>query len=90
MEALSAAELHSKSNQAKSIEVSLYLQCYIDLILKNFVFRGNSASHNKMLVGKVVCLKNIYKFSIQHFLVGSIIFDLNIKSDIENTKGHVE
>ena len=56
------------------------------LLLKNFVFRENYASYDKMSVGKVVCLKNIYKFSIQHFLVRRIVFDLNIKSDIEKFK----
>ena len=39
-----------------------------------------------MLVRKVVCLKNIYKFSIQHFLVGRTVFDLNIKNNVDKFK----
>ena len=56
------------------------------LMMKNFVFYGNDASYDKMLVRKVICLKNIYKLSVQHFLVGSIVFVLNIKNVIENSK----
>ena len=39
----------------------------------------HDANSDKMLVGKVVRLKNIYK-SIQHFLLESIVSDLNIKN----------
>ena len=54
-------------------------------------FHSNDTNYEKMLVRKVVCLKNIYKFSINHFLVGRIVFDLNIKNDIEKLKkGNVE
>ena len=56
------------------------------LIFKNCVFCGKDASYDTMLVAKVVYLKNIYKFSIQHFLIGGIVFDLNIKNDIEKLK----
>ena len=49
--------------------------------MTNFLFRGNDTNHDKMLVGKAVCLKSIYKFSIQHFLVGSMNSTILVKLD---------
>ena len=57
-----------------------------DILLKNCFFRGNDGRYDKMLRGKVVCLNNICKFPIQHFLVERIVFDLNIKNDIEKLR----
>ena len=37
------------------------------LIMKNSVLHGKNARYDKILVGKVVCLRNIYKFSIYDF-----------------------
>ena len=57
---------------------------YVPKNEKKIVFHSNDTSYEKMLGRKVVCLKNIYKFSIQHFLVGLIVFELMLSSFIKS------
>ena len=40
----------------------------------------------KMLINKIVGLKKICKFSIQHFVIGPIIILINIKNIIKYSK----
>ena len=47
-------------------------------------------STKKILVGKVLCRKCIYRFSVQHFLIGYIVFVLNVKKLLKSQKVHVE
>ena len=54
--------------------------------MKNCVFRGNDASYDKILVGKVVSSKKSTNFVVQQFLIGGIVFDLNIKNNVEKLK----
>ena len=49
---------------------------------KNSIFSPNIMGCEKMLQIKVVVFKKLYKFYIKHFLIGIIVFLINIKNDI--------
>ena len=53
------------------------------LNIKNSIFSPNIIGCEKMLQIKVVVFKKLYKFYIKHFLIGIIVFRINIKNAIE-------
>ena len=55
-------------------------------VIKNSGFRPNNARYEKMLTTKIVHLKKIYKFDVDHFLIKCTVFVLIQKNYIENNK----
>ena len=58
-------------------------------VIKNqkIKFSGQTATYGKMLRNKIVHLKKIYKFYLERFLIGIIVFLININS-INQKKKH--
>ena len=50
---------------------------------KNSIFRTNSATYKKILRNKIVRFKKIYKSYFDHFLIGIIVFLINMKNTIK-------
>ena len=50
--------------------------------IKKSIFRPNYARYDKMLRNKIIHLKKIYKFFLDHFLVKCTVLVLSIKNDI--------
>ena len=53
------------------------------LKIKSCGFRPNNARYEKMLTSKIVHLKEIYNFDSDHFLIGIIVFLINMKNAIK-------
>ena len=53
------------------------------LKIKSCGFRPNNARYETMLRSKIVRFKKIYKFYFYHFLIGIIVFLINIKNGIK-------
>ena len=56
------------------------------LKIKSCGFRPNNARYEKILRSKIICLKKIYKFYFDHFLIKCTVFVLNVQNFIENQK----
>ena len=53
------------------------------LKIKSCGFRPNNGRYEKMLKSRIVHLKKIYNFDFDHFLVGIIVFLINMKNAIK-------
>ena len=53
------------------------------LKIKSCGFRPNNARFKKMLTSKIVHLKKIYHLYFDHFLIGIIVFLINMKNGIK-------
>ena len=56
------------------------------LKIKSCGFRANNGRYEKMLKSKIVHLKKIYNFDIDHFLLKLTVFVLIVKNVIKNQK----
>ena len=56
------------------------------LKIKSCGFRLNNARYEKMLKSKIVHLKEIYNFDLDHFLIKRTVFVLIVKNLIKNQK----
>ena len=56
------------------------------LKIKSCDFRPNNARYEKMLRSKIVHLKKIYNFYLDHFLIKRRVFVLIVKNVIKNQK----
>ena len=56
------------------------------LKIKNGRFRPKNARSEKMLKSKIVDLKEIYNFDLDHFLIKRTIFVLIVKNGFKNQK----
>ena len=68
-----------------------YIFCLLinnDIRKKTFGFQKNYTEFEKKFQNKVVYLKNIYKFTLEHFLIGHVVFVLIEKNVFKNEKFH--
>ena len=56
------------------------------LKIKNCSFRANNARYEKMLRSKIVYLKKIYNFDLDHFFIKHTVFVLILKNIVKNQK----
>ena len=48
--------------------------------MKKSIFRPNYIKYEKMLTNKIIRLRKIYKFDVDHFLIKRTVFVLSIKN----------
>ena len=56
------------------------------LKIKSCGFRSNNGRYEKMLRSKIVHLKKIYNFDLDHFFIKRTVFILIVKNVIKNQK----